>query len=149
MREIDVDTKQCFYPRCYPWLISLKQEGKCWMLKWPSLPCSFNRNFEECWWKIWATTFWQMKFLRCLKCAFTWCLVVEVKLAIFYTLIYNYNYDTLLFEQNWDDVFLVWDPESYSGIHLTRLHIQNIWKPDVVLWNRSDDIFESAKAKIA
>ncbi len=48
MREIDVDTKQCYYPRCYPWLISLKQEGKCWMLKWPSLPCAFNRNFEEC-----------------------------------------------------------------------------------------------------
>ncbi len=37
-----------FTLRCYPWLISLKQEGKCWMLKWPSLPCAFNRNFEEC-----------------------------------------------------------------------------------------------------
>ena len=48
MREMDVDTKQSFYSRCYPWLISLKQEGKCWMLKWPSLPCPFNRNFEEC-----------------------------------------------------------------------------------------------------
>ncbi len=46
--RIDVDTIQCFCPKCYPLLISLKQEGKCWMLNWASLTCPVNRNLEEC-----------------------------------------------------------------------------------------------------
>ncbi len=48
LAEIDADTKQCFCSRCYPWLISLKQESLTWMLNWLSLPCCINRNLEEC-----------------------------------------------------------------------------------------------------
>ncbi len=46
--EFYVDTKQCFCPRFYPPLISLKQECLSYLLKRPRFTCNINRNLIEC-----------------------------------------------------------------------------------------------------
>ena len=38
--------------------------------------------------------------------------------------------------QYWTDEFLVWDPEDYGGVDKVFLSVENIWRPDVVLYNR-------------
>lgn len=39
-------------------------------------------------------------------------------------------------EQEWTDYKLKWDPDDYGGI--TKLHVpsEDIWRPDLVLYNK-------------
>ncbi|KAI6203220.1 hypothetical protein M3Y94_00531400 [Aphelenchoides besseyi] len=43
----------------------------------------------------------------------------------------------------WVDFFLRWNPEEYGNIKEVRLPINNIWKPDVLLYNSVDQRFDS------
>ncbi len=38
--------------------------------------------------------------------------------------------------QEWDDMFLVWDPKDYGGLEVLRLPCHKIWLPDIVLYNK-------------
>ncbi|XP_060935640.1 neuronal acetylcholine receptor subunit beta-2-like [Limanda limanda] len=44
--------------------------------------------------------------------------------------------------QVWNDYRLMWDPEEYEGIKKIRLPSQNIWLPDIVLYNNADGTYE-------
>jgi nicotinic acetylcholine receptor len=39
-------------------------------------------------------------------------------------------------EQNWRDYKLVWDPDDYGGVDELFVPSQNIWLPDIVLFNK-------------
>ncbi|CAB3407819.1 unnamed protein product [Caenorhabditis bovis] len=44
---------------------------------------------------------------------------------------------------SWIDHYLTWDPSEYGNIREVRLPINNIWKPDVLLYNSVDQQFDS------
>ena len=39
----------------------------------------------------------------------------------------------------WHDVFLMWDPAKYDNITDTRLPWEEVWTPDIVLYNAAGD----------
>lgn len=39
-------------------------------------------------------------------------------------------------DQEWDDMFLTWDPEEFGGLEVLRLPCSKIWLPDIVLYNK-------------
>ena len=39
----------------------------------------------------------------------------------------------------WKDELLTWDQSEYNGIDVTRIRAENIWKPDIQLYNRFVD----------
>ena len=39
--------------------------------------------------------------------------------------------------QEWQDVNLVWNSSEYGGIQSLRLPAEIIWKPDLLMYNRS------------
>ena len=41
-----------------------------------------------------------------------------------------------VFFQQWKDVNLQWDPEDYGGIKKIRVPSTDIWRPDLVLYNK-------------
>lgn len=42
----------------------------------------------------------------------------------------------VVFFQQWKDVNLQWDPEDYGGIKKIRVPSTDIWRPDLVLYNK-------------
>ncbi|CAI2320749.1 unnamed protein product [Caenorhabditis sp. 36 PRJEB53466] len=44
---------------------------------------------------------------------------------------------------SWVDHYLTWDPTEFGNIREVRLPINNIWKPDVLLYNSVDQQFDS------
>ncbi|ETE71672.1 Acetylcholine receptor subunit alpha, partial [Ophiophagus hannah] len=44
-------------------------------------------------------------------------------------------------KQQWIDVNLKWNPSDYGGVKQIRIPSQNIWRPDLVLYNNADGIF--------
>ncbi|CAD6198322.1 unnamed protein product [Caenorhabditis auriculariae] len=44
---------------------------------------------------------------------------------------------------SWIDHYLTWEPSEYGNIREVRLPINNIWKPDVLLYNSVDQQFDS------
>lgn len=42
----------------------------------------------------------------------------------------------VVFFQQWKDVNLLWDPEDYGGIKKIRVPSTDIWRPDLVLYNK-------------
>ncbi|TRY56902.1 hypothetical protein DNTS_031027 [Danionella cerebrum] len=44
--------------------------------------------------------------------------------------------------QVWNDYRLMWDPEEYEGMRKVRLPTQQIWLPDIVLYNNADGTYE-------
>lgn len=38
--------------------------------------------------------------------------------------------------QQWKDVNLLWNPDDYGGIKKIRIPSTDIWKPDLVLYNK-------------
>lgn len=54
-------------------------------------------------------------------------------------------------EQTWHDYKLQWDPEMYGGIDMIHVPAENIWIPDIVLFNNADGNYELtlvAKARV-
>lgn len=43
---------------------------------------------------------------------------------------------TVYIYQEWNDVSLQWDPKEYGGIRTLELPSENIWLPDIVLFNK-------------
>lgn len=41
--------------------------------------------------------------------------------------------------QYWTDVYLSWNPERYPGVQNLRFPSDQIWTPDILLYNRSGD----------
>ncbi|XP_012279872.1 acetylcholine receptor subunit beta-like 2 isoform X4 [Orussus abietinus] len=45
-------------------------------------------------------------------------------------------------EQKWFDYKLRWDPEEYGGIEMLYVPSENLWLPDIVLYNNADGNYE-------
>ncbi|KAF7403194.1 hypothetical protein HZH68_005988 [Vespula germanica] len=45
-------------------------------------------------------------------------------------------------EQRWFDYKLQWDPEEYGGVEMIYVPSENIWLPDIVLYNNADGNYE-------
>ncbi|XP_033332106.1 nicotinic acetylcholine receptor beta2 isoform X1 [Megalopta genalis] len=45
-------------------------------------------------------------------------------------------------EQKWFDYKLQWDPEEYGGVEMLYVPSENIWLPDIVLYNNADGNYE-------
>lgn len=45
-------------------------------------------------------------------------------------------------EQTWHDYKLEWQPENYEGIDMIHVPAENIWIPDIVLFNNADGNYE-------
>ncbi|XP_027198547.2 acetylcholine receptor subunit alpha-like [Dermatophagoides pteronyssinus] len=45
-------------------------------------------------------------------------------------------------EQNWYDYKLTWDPNDYGGVDMINVPAENIWLPDIVLFNNADGNYE-------
>ncbi|KAJ3588009.1 hypothetical protein NHX12_011603, partial [Muraenolepis orangiensis] len=43
---------------------------------------------------------------------------------------------------HWTDAYLTWNPENYPGVQNLRFPSDQIWTPDILLYNRSGDVFE-------
>jgi len=41
------------------------------------------------------------------------------------------------FEQLWNDYQLNWEPTEFGGINVIRILPEKVWKPDIVLFNKS------------
>uniref|UniRef100_A0A3Q2PLW1 Neurotransmitter-gated ion-channel ligand-binding domain-containing protein n=1 Tax=Fundulus heteroclitus TaxID=8078 RepID=A0A3Q2PLW1_FUNHE len=41
----------------------------------------------------------------------------------------------------WTDVYLSWNPENYPGVQNLRFPSDQIWTPDILLYNRSESPF--------
>ncbi|XP_015512110.1 nicotinic acetylcholine receptor beta2 [Neodiprion pinetum] len=45
-------------------------------------------------------------------------------------------------EQKWFDYKLRWDPDEYGGVEMLYVPSENIWLPDIVLYNNADGNYE-------
>ncbi|KAK0181639.1 hypothetical protein PV327_003909 [Microctonus hyperodae] len=45
-------------------------------------------------------------------------------------------------EQKWFDYKLQWDPDDYGGVEMLYVPSENIWLPDIVLYNNADGNYE-------
>ena len=46
------------------------------------------------------------------------------------------NCDIKQVEQEWNDYKLKWDPEEYGGVSKLHVPADEIWLPDIVLYNK-------------
>ena len=44
---------------------------------------------------------------------------------------------TMMFDQLWNDYQLNWEPTEFGGINVIRILPEKVWKPDIVLFNKS------------
>ena len=44
----------------------------------------------------------------------------------------------------WKDEYLTWDPQVWGGVDTIRVPIDDIWKPDVLLYNSISEAFDTA-----
>lgn len=40
--------------------------------------------------------------------------------------------------QYWTDIYLTWNPENYPGVQNLRFPSDQVWTPDILLYNRSE-----------
>lgn len=45
-------------------------------------------------------------------------------------------YFALICLQEWHDYMLKWEPEEYGGVDVLYVPSQEIWLPDIVLYNK-------------
>lgn len=45
---------------------------------------------------------------------------------------------SLSVSQYWTDIYLSWNPENYPGVQNLRFPSDQIWTPDILLYNRSE-----------
>lgn len=39
-------------------------------------------------------------------------------------------------EQEWQDVRLLWDPACFGGVESIHVPAEDLWRPDIVLYNK-------------
>lgn len=39
-------------------------------------------------------------------------------------------------EQEWQDVRLLWDPACFGGVESIHVSAEDLWRPDIVLYNK-------------
>ena len=49
--------------------------------------------------------------------------------------------------QLWKNELLKWDPKEWGDVNQLNTEAENIWKPDIVLYNNADDTFSGGKEK--
>jgi len=42
----------------------------------------------------------------------------------------------VFFRQYWTDPNMVWDPKDYDNVTSTNFSPDNVWKPDIALYNK-------------
>uniref|UniRef100_A0A3Q1GC81 Neuronal acetylcholine receptor subunit alpha-7 n=1 Tax=Acanthochromis polyacanthus TaxID=80966 RepID=A0A3Q1GC81_9TELE len=47
------------------------------------------------------------------------------------------------FSQYWTDIYLSWNPEKYPGVQNLRFPSDQIWTPDILLYNSADERFDA------
>ena len=45
-------------------------------------------------------------------------------------------HDCRCVRQIWTDVGLQWDPDKYGGIRVVRVPYDEVWRPDILLYNK-------------
>ena len=50
--------------------------------------------------------------------------------------VYEDNVTQHLYFQEWVDPMLRWGPAEYGGIQMLRIPHSEVWKPDILLYNR-------------
>ncbi|VDM24905.1 unnamed protein product [Hydatigera taeniaeformis] len=45
-------------------------------------------------------------------------------------------------EQEWQDVHLLWDPSRFGGVESIHVPAEDLWRPDIVLYNNVDGKYE-------
>ncbi|XP_076625417.1 nicotinic acetylcholine receptor alpha4 isoform X1 [Colletes latitarsis] len=43
-------------------------------------------------------------------------------------------------EQSWHDYKLRWEPKEYGGVHMLHVPSDHIWRPDIVLYNKTTNV---------
>ena len=43
----------------------------------------------------------------------------------------------LWIRQQWFDAYLSWDKDDYDGLEVIRIPSDMVWRPDIVLYNKS------------
>uniref|UniRef100_A0A8C7WW02 Neurotransmitter-gated ion-channel ligand-binding domain-containing protein n=1 Tax=Oryzias sinensis TaxID=183150 RepID=A0A8C7WW02_9TELE len=44
---------------------------------------------------------------------------------------------------HWTDIYLTWNPENYPGVQNLRFPSDQVWTPDILLYNRSELPFQT------
>jgi len=44
----------------------------------------------------------------------------------------------------WVDEGLKWNPDEYGGVKVIRIPADRVWKPDVILYNNADSLYNQA-----
>lgn len=50
----------------------------------------------------------------------------------------TFNLTSVFLSQYWTDIYLTWNPESYPGVQNLRFPSDQVWTPDILLYNRSE-----------
>ncbi|XP_023224851.1 neuronal acetylcholine receptor subunit alpha-10-like [Centruroides vittatus] len=46
--------------------------------------------------------------------------------------------------QKWNDVHLRWNTSDFGGINVIRIPVNQVWKPDIILYNNADSQYKTA-----
>lgn len=49
----------------------------------------------------------------------------------------NESINIMFLSQYWTDIYLTWNPENYPGVQNLRFPSDQVWTPDILLYNRS------------
>ncbi|XP_050540524.1 acetylcholine receptor subunit alpha-like [Daktulosphaira vitifoliae] len=73
-------------------------------------------------------------------------LAVKIKIKLSQLIDINLKHQimttNLWVEQNWYDYKLAWNPKEYGGVEGLHVPSENLWRPDIVLYNNADGNFE-------
>ena len=64
----------------------------------------------------------------------------QVSIAVRYIILI---FNCIIQWEEWTDEFLSWNPSEFGGITKVRIPCELIWKPDIVLYNRWSQVFNS------
>uniref|UniRef100_A0A8C6ZGT0 Neuronal acetylcholine receptor subunit alpha-7 n=1 Tax=Nothoprocta perdicaria TaxID=30464 RepID=A0A8C6ZGT0_NOTPE len=70
-------------------------------------------------------------------------LVVELQLSLLQIIDVLMRCDVCIFQQCWVDVYLSWDQYEYPGVQNLRFPADQIWVPDILLYNSADERFDA------
>lgn len=48
----------------------------------------------------------------------------------------SFNNLLIVYQQEWNDYKLKWNPDDYGGVETLHVPSEHIWLPDIVLYNK-------------